>query len=185
MGDFVTIARIVKARGVKGEVAAEVLTDFPDRFCRVSRLRLLSTDRVVWTELERFRFQGKRIILKFQGFDSPEEARRLAGSEVQIPEDEAVDLPAGVYFHFQLIGCRVVDQEKPLGRVVEVLETGGGANLVVRTGEGTDFMIPLAERFIDRVDLEAELLRVTLPEGLLELAEASPKSREPDQSGPP
>ena len=169
---------------MKGEVAAEVLTDFPDRFRKVTRVRLSGTDQTIWTTLERFRFQGTRLILKFQSFDSPEEVRRLVGSEVQIPEHEAVKLPAGVYFHFQLIGCGVFDREKPLGQVVDILEIGEGANLVVRTVQGVDFMIPLVECFVTQVDIEAARLQVTLPEGLLELSQPSPKSKQSGQSSP-
>lgn len=169
---------------MKGEVAAEVLTDFPDRFRKVARVRLSGPDQTIWTELERFRFQGRRIILKFQGFDSPEEVRFLVGSEVQIPEHEAVNLPSGVYFHFQLIGCGVFDQGKSLGQVVDILEMGEGANLVVRTVQGSDFMLPLVESFVTKVDIEAGQLQVTLPEGLLELAQPSPKSKQPSQPSP-
>ncbi len=177
MDEFVTIARITRARGVRGEVTAQVLTDFPERFRNVSRVRLLCDEKTQWAKVESFRFHRNRVILKFLGFESLDEASLLAGSEVQIPEEEAVVLPPGVYFHFQLMGCDVSEGGRSLGRVVEVLETGGSTNLVVRTGDGADFMIPLAHRFVRSVDLASSCIQVELPEGLLELALHPPQKK--------
>jgi len=178
LDDFITIAKIVKVRGIKGEVSAEVLTDFPDRFSRVGRLRLWRVDQTLSTQLEEFRFHGTRLILKFQGFDNPEAVRPLLGSEIQIPTNEAVDLPDGFYFHFQLIGCRVFEKIKLLGQVVDVMETAEVANLEVRTSQDTVFMIPLVKRFVTKVDIEGRILKVVLPDGLFELAEPLPNSKD-------
>ena len=175
MDEFITIARITRPRGVRGEVTAQILTDFPERFCKVGRVRLLCDAKVQWAEVESFRFHQNRVILKFLQFESPDEASLLAGCEVQVPEGEAVELPPGVYFHFQLVGCDVSEGGKPLGRVVEVLDAGGSMNLVVRTPEGADFMIPLAHQFVRRVDLKSSCIHVELPEGLLDLALHPPR----------
>ena len=175
MDEFITIARITRPRGVRGEVTAEVLTDFPERFRSVSRVRLLCDEKIQWAEVESFRFHRNRVILKFRGFESPDQASLLAGSEVQVPEEEAVELPPGVYFHFQLVGCDISEGGRPLGQVVEILDTGGSTNLVVRTGDGADFMIPLAHQFVSSVDLTSSCIQVELPEGLLELALQPPR----------
>lgn len=177
MDEFITIARITRPRGVRGEVTAQVLTDFPERFRNVNRVRLLCDEKIQWAEVESFRFHRNRVILKFLGFESLDQASLLAGSEVQVPEEEAVELPPGVYFHFQLMGCDVSESGRSLGRVVEVLEAGGSTNLVVRTGDGADFMIPLAHRFVRSVDLASSCIQVELPEGLLELALDPPQKR--------
>jgi len=177
LDEFITIARITRPRGVRGEVTAQVLTDFPERFRNVNRVRLLCDEKIQWAEVESFRFHRNRVILKFLGFESLDQASLLAGSEVQVPEEEAVELPPGVYFHFQLMGCDVSESGRSLGRVVEVLEAGGSTNLVVRTGDGADFMIPLAHRFVRSVDLASSCIQVELPEGLLELALDPPQKR--------
>ena len=177
MDEFITIARITRPRGVNGEVTAQILTDFPERFCAVGRVRLLCDAKIQWEEVESYRFHQNRVLLRFLGFESADEAASLAGCEVQVPEEEAVTLPPGVYFHFQLMGCNVFEGGSPLGRVVEVLDTGRSANLVVRTREGADFMIPLAHRFVRRVDVTSSCIHVELPEGLLELALPPPHKR--------
>ena len=183
MDEFITIARITRPRGVRGEVTAQVVTDFPERFCKVSRVRLLCDEKIQWAEVESFRLRQNRVILKFLGFESPDEASSLAGSEVQVPEEEAVELPPGVYFHFQLMGCDVSEGRRSLGRVVEILETGASTNLVVRTSEGADFMIPLAQQFVRSVDLTSSCIQVELPEGLLELA-LHPSQKRKRRGGP-
>ena len=175
MDEFITIARITRPRGVKGEVTAQILTDFPERFGKVGRVRLLCDAKIQWAEVESFRFHQDRVLLKFLGFESPDEASSLAGCEVQVPEEEAVELPPGVYFHFQLVGCDICEGGRPLGRVVEILDTGGSTNLVVRDREGADFMIPLVHQFVRRVDLTSSCIHVELPEGLLELALHPPR----------
>ena len=177
MDEFVTIARITRPRGVRGEVTAQVLTDFPERFREISRVRLLCHEKAQWAQVESVRFHRSGVILKFLGLESRDEVSVLIGSQVQVPEEEAVELPPGVYYHFQLTGCEVAEGETSLGRVVEVLETGGSSNLVVRTGDGADFMIPLARQFVRSVDLSGSRIQVELPEGLLELALPRPQKR--------
>lgn len=183
MDDFITIARITKAHGVRGEVSAQILTDFPERFRSVDRVRLLCDREVRWSRIESFRLQGSRVVLRFPGLGDPEQASSLAGCEVQIPAEEAVDLPRGVYFHFQLTGCEVRDPTRSLGRVVEVLDMAGSTNLVVRTADGMDFMIPLVGQFVRHVDVAARSIRVDLPEGLVELGVSSSQEK-PGRPGP-
>src|SRR5688572_2057998 len=94
--ELVAIAKIVRPRGLKGEVVAEILTDFPERF------EVLETVTAVPTAGERFElkvektwFQNGRVILKFEGFDSVEKGETLRDTEICIREDEVVDLEEG------------------------------------------------------------------------------------------
>lgn len=167
---FVTIARIVKTRGIRGEVVAVLLTHFPERFKSVGDVQVLVSGVGHLFKLKRHWFHKGRVILKFEGLNRPEEAVRLVGGEVQIPEEERVEPPEDVYFHSDLIGCRVRQSGDDLGEVVDVFETGGvGANLVVRTLDGGEAMIPLASRFILNVDVPNKTIVVQAPPQLLEL----------------
>ena len=167
--DFVAIARIIKTRGVQGETVAEILTDFPERFENLERVfAVFEGKENSELEIEKYRFHQKRILLKFKGIDSPEEAEKLRGADICVPETEAVELEEGEFFDWELEGCQVETVEgKKLGVVKELMRTGGTEILVV-TGAEKEFLIPFAETICTEVDIENKLIRVDAPEGLLE-----------------
>ncbi|MFQ5738057.1 MAG: ribosome maturation factor RimM [Acidobacteriota bacterium] len=170
MTSYVTIARIVKTRGVRGEVAADLFTDFPERFAVTRKVRVLRGKVQFWEEIEQHWFHKGRVILKFRRGDRPDDVTHLIGGEVQIPEEQRVPLPESTFYHSDLIGCQVVEDGKRMGQVVEIFATGSeGANLVVRTDTPAEVMIPLVDRFVCRVDLVKKTIEVSLPPGLLEL----------------
>jgi 16S rRNA processing protein RimM len=169
--ELVVVARVAKPRGVKGEVAADLLTDFPERFEWLEELiAVFPGGRRERLALEGQWLHGDRVVLKFEGYDSPEESARLAGCELAVPEDEAVELEEGEFYDWQLEGCRAETVEgRELGTVREVLHTGGEAPvLVIRDGAEREHLVPLAESICVEIDADAKLIRVDAPEGLIE-----------------
>jgi len=167
--DLVAIAKIVKPRGLRGELVAEVLTDFPERFDETKEVVVLFPDgKEEELKIEESWFQKDRVVLKFAGIDSVEEADRLRSSEVCIHESDAMSLDEGEFFDWQLEGCVVetVEGEK-IGPVKELMRTGGTEILVV-DGNGKDFLIPFAESICTEVDIEAKKITIDPPEGLLD-----------------
>jgi 16S rRNA processing protein RimM len=167
--DLVAIAKITKTRGLRGELVADVLTDFPERFNDLqSVIAVLPDGKQQDLKIERFWFQKERIILKFKGFDSIEAAEALRNAEVCIPEDETVELEEDEFFDWELTGCQIetLDGAK-IGKVKELLRTGGTDVLVVE-GELKDYLIPFAETICVEVDVKNKLIKVDTPEGLLE-----------------
>jgi 16S rRNA processing protein RimM len=170
--ELVTVARVAKARGVKGEVAADLLTDFPERFGRLGELiAVFPGGRRARLALEGHRLHGDRVLLKLGGYDSPEDAAQLAGCVLAVPEGEAVELEEGEFYDWQLEGCRAETVEgRRLGTVREVLHTGGEAPvLVIRDEDEREHLVPLAESICVEIDTGAKLIRVDAPEGLLEI----------------
>ncbi|MGI8469511.1 MAG: ribosome maturation factor RimM [Pyrinomonadaceae bacterium] len=169
MNDLIAIAKLVKTRGLRGELAADILTDFPERFESLENVvALLPDSERRELKIEKFWFQKDRIIFKFAGFDSIEKAETLRGAEICIPESEAVELEEDEFFDWELQNCEVetIDGGK-IGRVKEIMRTGGTEILVVE-GKDKDYLIPFAEKICIEVDIENKLIRVDLPEGLLE-----------------
>jgi 16S rRNA processing protein RimM len=167
--ELVAIAKTTRTRGLKGELVAEILTDFPERFDKLDVVSVIKpSGDIVELTLEKFWFQKNKIILKFKGFDRIEEAESLKNCEVCIPESEAVELEDGEFFDWELENCEVetIDGLK-LGRVIELMRTGGTPNLVVK-GVMKDYLIPFAETICIEVDIEHKLIRIDTPEGLLE-----------------
>lgn len=179
----VTLARILRARGRRGEVAAEIFTDFPERLTRLTSAELWDGKnpprRIAIREC--WLHNGQAIFL-FEGSDSISEAERFVGLEIQIPLSERVVLAAGSYFVTDLIGCEVfqrassgaAEKNSPekLGDVRDVQSTGesvaGTPVLVVATPRG-ELLIPLATEICTRIDTFARRIEVVLPEGLRDL----------------
>lgn len=166
---FVAIAKLAKPRGLRGEIVADVLTDFPERFDDLKTVSIVHPNGETSAgEIEKFWFQKGRIVLKFVGFDTIEAAETLRNCEICVPETEAVELESDEYFDWQLEGCAVATVEgTSIGAVKEVMRTGGTEILVV-AGEAKEYLIPFAETICVEVDVENKLIKVDAPEGLLD-----------------
>ena len=167
--ELVAIARIAKPRGLKGEVVAEVLTDFPERFEELENVTgVLSDGSRTGLKIEEHWFQKDRIILKFSGHDTIESVEELRDAEICVPESEVVELESDEYFDWQLIDCEVVTVEgEAVGSVTRVMRTGGTEVLEVK-GAAKDFLIPFAGSICTEVDVEKKRIVIDPPEGLLE-----------------
>lgn len=167
--DLVAIARLSKPRGLRGEIVADILTNFPERFENLKSVLLVRPDgETAEIEIEKFWFQKNRIVFKFAGFDSIEAAETLRGGEICVAETEAVELEADEFFDWELKDCAIetIEGEK-IGTVREVMRTGGTEILVV-VGEAKEYLIPFAETICTSVDIENKLIKVDVPEGLLD-----------------
>src|SRR5215204_3703478 len=165
-GELVVIARAVKPRGLKGEIVAGLLTDFPGRFENVEELVLVSPGgERKRGHLEGYWFQNDRVILKLAGYDDVETAKELVGFEFAVPESERVPLPADHYYDWELEGCTVKVGDENIGTVNSVLKTGGTEILVVAGESGKERLIPLADSIVVEVDAAHKRIVVDPPEG--------------------
>ena len=178
----VTVARILRPHGRRGEVAAEILTDFPEHLTRLASAQLWNVRpgadaqpprevaiRSCWLSHSR----GGQAIFHFAGSDSISDAENLVGLEVRIPLAERLSLPVGSYYVTDLIGCEVWEKDGGLlGRVRDVEFTGedvaGTPLLAVDSAQG-EVLIPLAEEICVKIDVAARRIDVVLPEGLRDL----------------
>jgi 16S rRNA processing protein RimM len=169
--DLVAVARIAKTRGIRGEVAADLLTDFPERFAGLQLLTAVTpTGERRCLTIEEQWFHGDRIVFKFAGYDSIEEAKPLVGTVLSVPASERVQAPADHYFESELAECRVetVDGEE-IGKVREVMRTGGVELLVIDGKAGREMLIPMAADICVEINVTDKVIKVDPPEGLLEL----------------
>ncbi|HEY2362131.1 MAG TPA: ribosome maturation factor RimM [Candidatus Angelobacter sp.] len=176
--EFVTIARVAKTQGRHGEVAATLLTDFPELFEKRRKLFALGeSDRKQngaadvarrQLELDEHWFHKGMVVLKFAGVDSISDAETLVGSEIQIPRSERAALGSDEFYVSDLIGCNVADSGREIGRIKDVQFGSGEAPLLVIEGE-KEYLVPFAAAYIEKIALEQKRLEMKLPEGLLEL----------------
>jgi 16S rRNA processing protein RimM len=169
-GELVVIARAVKPRGLKGEIVAELLTDFPERFEDVEELVLVSPagERKIG-HLEDHWFQNDRVILKLAGYDDVETAKELVGFEFAVPEENRVQLPADHYYDWELEGCTVKAGATNIGKVQSVIKTGGTEILEIVGADGKERLIPLVDSIVVEIDPAGKRIVVDPPEGLLDL----------------
>jgi 16S rRNA processing protein RimM len=168
--DLICVARIARPQGHRGEVIADLLTDFPERFARLGATFVkLADGRLLSLKLENSRLHKGRIALKFSGYDSMNRADELRGARVMITRDQLVELPDDTYYDFDLIGCEVSAHDGlRIGRVEEVQNYGAAPLLVVRDGS-REFLIPLVLSICIEIDTGQKRIIVNPPEGLLEL----------------
>lgn len=168
--DLVLIARAVKTHGLKGEVVAELLTDFPERFEDLDQVILVSPGGEQETrEIEQFWFHKDRVVLKLAGYDDVDAAKELIGYEFAVPESERVQLEADEFYDWELEGCTVKVGDESIGQVRSVMKTGGAEILVVSDETGRERLVPLAAQIVVEINPDAKTIVVDPPEGLFEL----------------
>jgi len=172
MGDeYITLARVLKTQGRRGEVAVEVHSDVPDRF--VEGMRLFALDESGGRrqlKIEELWPHKGQLVVKFAGIDSISDAETLLRCELQVPQAERAELEAGWTYISDLTGCTVFDGDREIGQI-EGVEFGAGEAplLIVRGQAKTPYEIPFAEAYLASVDPAAKQVRMRLPDGMLEI----------------
>jgi 16S rRNA processing protein RimM len=167
---LITIGKAVKPFGVKGEMKVEPMTDFLERFKALRRVYLVSPKgRQIACEVLSVRYDaGGGLFLLFSGYDSPEKAKELNNWFIEIPEEETVPLPEGMYYRFELIGMEVVSESgEQLGTIVDIFETGSNDVYVMKSGRKETY-IPATKEIVKQIDRKAKRMVIHLLAGLME-----------------
>lgn len=165
--DLVAIGKILRPHGVRGEIRTLILTDFPERFFETDEVFFVSPDqkKVQRFELIGARFHANWILLKFAGIDSPEAVAEYRHWLITVPQDQLVELEEGEYWHFQLEGLLVEDENgQPIGTLKEVVETPGHDLYAVQPPKGKELLIPAVKEYILKVDLDQGKMTVKVPQ---------------------
>jgi 16S rRNA processing protein RimM len=164
------VGRVARAHGNRGQVIVDPATDFPEeRFKPGSVLQIRRANTTESVAVESVRFHRGRPILGLAGIDTMDAAEALAGSELRIGADALQPLPAGSFYHHDLVDCDVETRAgEPVGRVTRVEGDAAGSRLVVKSRQG-DILIPLAENICIAVDVQGRRIVVEPPDGLLDL----------------
>ncbi len=174
--EWLRVARIVRPQGHRGEVLAELLTDFPDRFdgSPEMRLRLGEAAPARTVTVETARLHGGRIVLGLAGCATMDDAEALRGYDLVVPWEARAPLAEDEVYVAELAGCTLTDTRtgSAVGVVADVdRESGATALLVVEREGGRELLVPFVKAFEPVWDLTARTLRMRLPEGLLDVNE--------------
>jgi 16S rRNA processing protein RimM len=182
----VWLARIRRSQGRKGEVFAELLTDFPEKFADRRRLWLLPPNASSSTaanppcqvDLNAHWLHKGGIVLHFAGVDSISAAEGLSGFYVAIPRAERMALSEDEAYIGDLIGCTLFNVSQvsvpgtepvPVGEIEDVDRTAGPTPLLIVRGQAGEILIPFAKSYMRKIDVEGKRVEMALPEGLVDL----------------
>jgi 16S rRNA processing protein RimM len=167
---WVAVGRLWRARGNRGELVGEIYSSQPGRAEKLKNVLLDLDGRKQPAEVERVWFHDGRPVFKFAGIDSISDAEVWEGADMLVPEAERARPEEGEYAHADLIGCRVVEESgQPVGVVKGVEEFGGPPLLKLDAADGREILVPFVKVICREIDVAAKIIRVRLPEGLLEL----------------
>jgi 16S rRNA processing protein RimM len=168
--EMVVVGRVARAHGNRGQVIVDPETDFPEeRFKTGSVLQIRKGAAVERLTIESVRFQRGRPIIALSGIDTMDAAEALAGAELRVDAEALRPLPAGSFYHHDLVGCSVETVAGlRIGRVTGVEGTAAGSRVVVQ-GIAGEVLIPLAEHICVHIDVAGKKIIVEPPEGLLDL----------------
>ena len=174
MKDYLVIGKIGGAHGVRGEVKIIPLTDDVRRFSSLKECLILDDrERVKETkEVEKARVDDTRTLVKFKGIDDRDEVGKLTGFYIAVSREDAVKLPEGRYFIADLIGLKVVDDERgELGTIKDIINSGASDIIIVKRKGKNELLIPYLNAIVYEVDIAGVTMKVKLPEGLYEIYE--------------
>ena len=158
------MGRIIRGHGLDGTLRIQPLSDNPARFQAGSTLTVAGQLRTIDSCAH---LPDGHALLRLEGLNDPNAARRLSGEWLLAPEDSAPELPPGEYYHYQLVGLSVItDQGEKLGEVREVLETGSNDVYVVASPNGGELLLPAIEQVVKEIDLGSGRMLVHLIDGL-------------------
>ncbi|MGC1783091.1 MAG: ribosome maturation factor RimM [Acidobacteriaceae bacterium] len=173
---WTAIACVIRPQGRQGEVLADILTDFPERFATTCEafLRRGEGNAPSPVVLEKAWLHKGKVVLKFAQVDSISAADELRGAELVIPAGQRVALEEGAAYVGDLIDCSIIDvgQAPPvvIGAIREVIRQEKTADLLVVFGsDGIEHSIPFAKAYLARLDLPGRRVEMNLPPGLLEV----------------
>lgn len=164
------VGTIARTHGLRGQVIVNPDTDFPEeRFRPGATLFTRRGAEVTPMSLTTVRFQNGRPVIGIAGVETIDDAEALAGLELRVPMEDLAALPAGTFYHHELVGCTVVTGGgDKVGTVEGVEGTMGGSRLVVAGAKG-EILIPLASDICRTIDVAGKRIVIEPPEGLLDL----------------
>lgn len=161
---YVKIGKIINTHGYKGELKVLPLTDEVDRFFDLHHV-FIDDDEY---HVIKARLHQEYVLLLLQGREDMDSAKELQGSYLELPVEELKKLPEGQYYHFQIVGLSVYEDNRLLGEVSDILQTGSNDVYVVKSPKGKEIYLPALKEVVRHIDVEAGKIEVKLPPGLLD-----------------
>lgn len=162
------IGKIINSHGHKGELKILPLTDDVSRFKKLKEVYLeLDDEHYKLLHPVMAREHKNSVLLTIEEVTDMTMAEQLKNYYLCVERKDAIKLPKDHYFIYEIIGLEVIENGVSLGRIKEVLQTGGNDVYVVQTNE-RDFYLPALKSVVQSIDLDKQQMIVALPDGLLD-----------------
>ncbi|MGI5921661.1 MAG: ribosome maturation factor RimM [Syntrophomonadaceae bacterium] len=167
--DLISIGKISGTHGYNGVIKVLPLTDFPERFNKLKKVKVTKANTVKELTIDYVKPYKTMLLIKFTEINTKEDAQLYNNALLQVEPKDVYELPAGYYYHFQLLGMNVFDTEIGLiGKIKEILETGSNDVYVVDSPQYGEVLIPALKEVIIDVNVDRKEMQVKLLPGLLE-----------------
>jgi 16S rRNA processing protein RimM len=164
----VTIGKIARVRGIKGEMVVVPLTDDPRRYFDLERVTISKEETTREFVIEKVRELRGKILLRLRQVENPEEARKLVGGFVEVEKEQVVKLPPGRYFVFDLVGLEVfTTQGQRIGKIKEIISLPANDIYVIQ-GDEKQYDIPALKTVVKKIDIQKGEMIIEPLEGLLD-----------------
>ena len=168
MTKYLEIGQIVNTFGIKGMVKIKPFTDDINRFDRLKKIYISNKNGKKEYQIQEIKYHKNMVLMKLEGVDTPEQADLLRQSYLLVDRADEEPLEEGVYYIVDLLGLEVyTDDNKLLGKVDDIFNTGSNDIYVVKNKEGKQILLPAIEDVIKQVDLENKKIIVHLLPGLV------------------
>ena len=166
--EMLEIGQIVNTFGVKGMVKIVPYTDDIKRFDYLKEIYVVTKNEKQKYQIEEIKYHKNMVLAKLKGIDTMNDAEILKQASIQIVRKDAIELEKDTYFIVDLIGLKVVtDDQKELGKVVDIYNTGSNDIYVVKDELGKQILLPAIADVIQKIDMENKVIIVHLIKGLV------------------
>lgn len=163
------IGKVLKPKGLKGEVKVEIITSFPDHFETLHTVYRNENDQWIPLRIREARREGAFVFIRFDRVESIEQAEELRNEYLYIPEEELTPLAEDEYYIHDLIGMLVVDEQRNrIGELVQVDAYAGNDVYVIKAPDGKEFLIPAIKDVVKKVDVANKTMIIHRMEGLID-----------------
>lgn len=160
---FLIIGKLQRTHGVKGEIIMEIMTDFPEKIVPGNIVYIGSTQKEY--EVATVRPTADKMLISFKGFNDCDQVSILRNQIVSIKTEDANQLPEGEYYHHEIIGMTVVEEDgKPVGTISEILVTGANDVYIIKKENGEELLLPAIRDAVRSINREQRKMVVRLPE---------------------
>jgi len=162
------IGRILGVHGIKGEIKVLPLTDDPERFFDLETIRISKDKNWVEYTITGHRLHKNNVLLFLEGVITRNDAEALMGEHIAIDRELAVELNEDEFFIEDLLGLPVYNGDERLGKLTDVMQTGG-IDVYIITGGKKTYCVPARKIYFDDIDIKEQRINATIPQEILEL----------------
>lgn len=165
--DYLEVGKIINTHGLRGEVKVTSWTDFPEDFEKLEYVIAKKRSGDEQLNIKHIKYQKNNLILKFEGIDTIEQAELYKNTVLTVPKEALGELPEGVYYIADLIGCTVFDAgDNTIGTLADVFSTGSNDVYDIKRKEKKNLYVPIIDGIIEDVDIENKKITINIPDGL-------------------